>query len=1145
MMKLFKSASLVMSFIAAFAMLISPASAASKSQSRPWMNPHQPVAKRVKELMSQMTLNDKIHMLHGSSGSSYVGYVPAIPRLGIPALKLEDGPAGVADGMTKVTQLPAPIAAGATWDPSIANQYGKVIGTEEKGKGANVDLGPTVNIVRNPLWGRAFESFGADPYLTSKMGVSDIKGIQSTGIMAQVKHWDVYNQETYRNTPQDNSIISKRTMHEIYMPPFREAVKKADVASVMCSYSTVNGKYACGNKYLLTDVLKNQWKYPGFVTSDWGATHSTIQAAKAGLDMEMPGANDFGQSLKNAVLDGQVSMSVINDKVRRILYEMFRFGFFDHPSTGSSSADVATAQHAKVALKTAEQGTVLLKNNNHILPFDANKLKSIAVIGPDASSQPMSAGGGSAHVNASSVVTPLQGIKKRAGNGVTVNYAAGILPNGELPVISSTYLSTPSGNSQGLQAEYFNNTDLSGSAVQTETVPNLDNNWNGQSPAKNVNGTNWSARYTGTITPPKSGTYTFSLTSDDGSRLYINGKLVIDNWNYQAPTTKTGKVKLTKGLSVKIRVEYMQGGGGSVLHLGWKMPGANLMQQAVKTAKNADVAVVFANDKESEGSDRQSLNLPDNQDKLIQEVAQANPHTIVVLNTGAPVLMPWNNQVQGVVEAWYPGQEDGKAIASVLFGDVNPSGHLPVTFPASAKSMPAASKKQFPGVNGNVYYSEGLDVGYRWYDAKNVKPLYPFGYGLSYTTFKYSHLHIAPGHPDGPGKGGHGDAKVSVDITNTGSRTGSAVPQLYIGDPKSANEPPKQLKGFQKVSLKPGQAKKVQFNLGPQAFSIWDSNANSWTILNGTYKIMVGSSSQNIRLQGKLPIRRTLGSRYVSLKAGSSVMTGSSESVTTKVTNTGDYPMNHLKVSLKVPKGWAAKAVSAKPRHVKPSSSANIEWKVTRPENAKPGINTISATANWNGAGGKHSSSADTNITVPYSSLSAAFNNTGISDNSDISAANLDGNGYSYSAQALAAVGIKPGATVKSNNFSFTWPNVQAGKPDNVQTEGQVIASGSGSELGFLGAGTFGTQSGKGTITYTDGTTQQFTLALSDWYSNKAADGDTLVATASDWNYPSGGIGDHKVSVYATSVPLKSGKKIASVTLPNNSDLHIFALATK
>jgi beta-glucosidase len=690
--------------------------------SRPWMHASLSADQRADLLIAQMTLDEKIALLHGAPGSAYVGYVPANTRLGIPALYLEDGPAGVADGMTGVTQLPAPMAAAATWDPSVMKKYGEVIGSEEAGKGANITLAPTINIVRDPRWGRAFESLGEDPYLSGQMAAADIQAIQSQGEIAQVKHWAVYNQETNRNTPADDAIVSDRAMQEIYFPAFQAAIHEGQVGSVMCSYSTINGAFACQNPYLYR-MLRNQFQFPGFTTSDWLATHSTVLSATHGLDMQMPDDSYYGAALKAAVLRGTISMATLNQHVHNILRTMFALGLFDHPRTGTPFATVTSPEHAQVALQTAEAGTVLLKNDSGILPLDTANIHSIAVIGDDAGPDARSAGGGSASVKAPYLVTPYQAIARRAGSGVRVRYAQGVPSDGQVSTVISGHLS--------------------------------------------------------------------------------------------------------------------------------------LLDQAVQLAKASDVALVFASDFESEGADLPNIDLSVQQNQLIASVAAANPKTIVVLNSGSAVTMPWEDAVKGILEEWYPGQDDGNASAAVLFGDVNPSGKLPVTFPKSLSDVPANSPQQWPGVNGRVQYAEGVLVGYRWYDAKQIAPLFPFGYGLSYTTFSFSNLAVA-----GQLASHQSTITVDVDVANTGLRSGAEVVQVYVGDPATTGEPPRQLEGFQKVMLQPGQRQHVHFTLDPRAFSYWNEQAHGWVVADGTYQVLVGDSSRNLPLESGFDVHE------VSLQTG-------------------------------------------------------------------------------------------------------------------------------------------------------------------------------------------------------------------------------------------------------------------------------------
>ena len=674
------------------------APAAAVSTACPWVGSSAPIGQRVSELMAKMTQTQEISLVTGATGSSYVGFIPAIGSLCIPAINLEDGPAGVGDGMTSVTQLPAPVDVAATWDTSAEQLYGQVIGAEQAAKGTTIDLGPTINIVRDPRWGRAFESIGEDPYLNGQLGASYIRGVQSTGVMAQVKHFAVYNQETNRNTPSDDAVVSTRAMQEIYLPAFQAAVQQGAASSVMCSYSTVNGTYACQNPYLLSTVLRQQFGFGGFVTSDWGATHSTAASANAGLDMDMPGSDGYyGSALASAISSGSVSRATLNTAASEILTEMFAFGLFDKPTAGSPAQTATTSADQSDALQLAEEGTVLLQNSGGILPLSSST-PSIAVIGTDASSSPLTAGGGSASVTSSGTVTPLQGIQALAGSGTTVTYNDG---------------------------------------------------------------------------------------SSDSS--------------------------------------------------------------AASAAAAASVAVVFVSNYETEGSDLASIDLPSAENSLISAVAAANPDTIVVLNTGSAVTMPWLSSVKGVLEAWYPGQEDGSAIASILFGATDPSGHLTVTFPTSLSQVPASTSAQWPGANGTVQYSEGVDVGYRWYDSQGLTPLFPFGYGLSYTTFSFSNLTVGT-LPEG------GAATVTAKVTNTGSRAGADVAQLYVTDPSASGEPPRQLEGFARVSLQPGASQTVTFRLSQSNLQYWNSASNAWAVSTGNYGIEVGDSDAHLPLSGTLSV---------------------------------------------------------------------------------------------------------------------------------------------------------------------------------------------------------------------------------------------------------------------------------------------------
>ncbi|MEW1862526.1 discoidin domain-containing protein [Streptomyces sp. NPDC088194] len=664
----------------------------------PWVNSTAPAATRVAQLMGQMSLDEKVAMLHGTDSPDYIGKIIGNPSLCVPDVNFEDGPAGVGDGLGGVTQMPSGLVSAATFDTAYEQDYGTAVGQEFAAKGVNVALGPTVNMVRDPRWGRAFETFGEDPYLSGQMGAADVQGIQGQGVMAEVKHAAAYNIEQ----PAGTIDVDARTLQEIYLPAFQTAIEQGGAASVMCAYSNVNNVPSCQNPDILNKPLYQQAGFTGFVTSDWGAIHSTVDSANAGLAVEMPGGYYYADYLIQAVQDGQVSQATVDTMVSRVLTQMFRFGMFDKAPSGSKTAIVTTPAHAQVALKGDEEGTVLLKNNG-ILPLSTSSTKSVAVIGQDAGPGAQTIGGGSGTVTSAGTYTPIIGIQDRLqGTGTSVTYNDG--------------------------------TDQSSAAA---------------------------------------------------------------------------------------------------------------------LAKSSDVAIVFASDNYGhEEADNTSLNLPNDQDALISAVAAANPHTIVVLNDNAAILMPWLDQVAGVFEGFYDGQEWGEAIAALLFGDANPSGHLPVTFPTSLAQVPANTTAQWPGTDGKVEYSEGLDIGYRWYDAKNVAPLFPFGYGLSYTDFAFSDLHV--------GAISGSRATVTATVTNTGSRAGAEVAQLYVGDPGAAGEPPHQLKGFQRISLAPGASGTVTFTVSTRDLASWDTGSGTWTAAAGNYQILVGDSSRNLPLTGTLSLPSTV-----------------------------------------------------------------------------------------------------------------------------------------------------------------------------------------------------------------------------------------------------------------------------------------------
>jgi len=888
------------------------ATRASTAAACPWVSSNAPIARRVAQVMSHMTLGDKIFLVEGHgtttegpnpSPNPYVFWFPGISRLCIPKLGEEDGPAGVADSLTGVTQLPAGVALAATFDRSLAGKYGSVIGSEEAGKGADVNLGPTVNIDRDPRWGRSFEAFTEDPFLNSALAVSEIDGVQSRGEMSQVKHFDAYNQETYRNSAADQVIASDRTLHEIYMPAFDAAVTQAKSASVMCAYSSVHGTYACQSPYLLTTTLRNLWGFPGFVTSDYGALHST-SGAKAGTDQEQPENMYFGSALQTAVQSGAVSKAVLNTMVSRMLTEMFRFNLFRHPRPATPTAPVSSPQHRVIANQVADAGTVLLQNNGATLPLSASHAGNVAVIGPSASNSPTYGGGGSAYVVPSSTVTPLQGLQSAAGSGTHVSYTPGLPADTALPAIPAADL-TPA------------------------YAP-----------------TNFGKSYTGTLTAPETGTYVLAFSNPckcySADTLTLDGKQLLTNPGTPPQSTFSVAVNLVAGQHYTLSIS----GGGESSDLSWGTPSALApgLTAAANAAKSASAAVVVvSDDTESEATDRLSLNLPSAQDELISSVAAANPHTVVVIDAGAPVAMPWLTHVASVVDAWYPGQTNGTALADVLFGKVNPSGHLPVTFPTSLAQVPAATPAQFPGVGGRVLYSEGLDVGYRYYNAHNLTPLFPFGFGLSYTSFRFSGLRIHR-----TGNGADHNVNVSATITNTGHVGGADVAQVYLGDPAAAGEPPRQLEGFTKVTLAPGKSARVHFTITPQDMSWWSQSANGWSESTGRYQVYVGDSSAlaNLPLRGSYTEGRSPGARQLSVHAPAKLRRGHAGLVVVRLSRGGNETLSTVRFALQVPQGWKVRTATATTyRRVRPGQRPEAVFIVTVPTWEPVTDATVHATA--------------------------------------------------------------------------------------------------------------------------------------------------------------------------------------------------------
>ena len=727
-------------------LLIGAAYAQSKpaAPKGPWLNAKLSPDERAELVLKELTLDEKISLLHGTGSMGFgppsphgeesnggAGYVVGIPRLGIPGIQMADAAYGVTRGEESgrySTALPANVGAAASWDLKAAYEYGALIGRELRAQGYNMTLGGGVNITREPRNGRTFEYLGEDPILAGNMVGEVMKGLQAQHVIGDIKHYALNDQESGRNAVNVN--IDERSMRETDLLSFEIGLRISNAGGVMCSYNRVNGDFACENKYLLTDVLRKDWNFKGFVLSDWGGTHSTVKASAAGLDNEEPSQIFYGEPMKKAVQSGQVSMAELDEHVRRILRTEFATGIVDYPAQ-RSVVDVAGG--FEIAQKIAEQSIVLLKNEHSVLPLEISKLRSIAIIGPHADVG-MISGGGSAQVD------------------------------------------PPGGNA---------------------------------------------------IMPPGQGRSAWMA-------------------NMWFPTSP---LKAMRAKAPAASVEFESGDD---------------LDAAVALAKKSDVAIVFVYQWESEGMDLTSLSLPGKQDDLIAAVAAANPHTIVVLETGSPVLMPWADKVSGIVEAWYAGSRGAEAVANILVGEVNPSAKLPLTFPRSESDLPhpsivkppptstaehygtQASKMESSGLPAfQTTYDEGLKVGYKWYDAENKPVLFPFGYGLSYTTFSYSGLKVNPASP----------LSVTFTVKNTGTRAGAEIAEVYAALPKSAAEPPKRLVGWSKIQLNAGESKEVSVAVDPQFLSIFNTSKHGWELVPGEYGIMVGGSSQDLPLKSSISLK--------------------------------------------------------------------------------------------------------------------------------------------------------------------------------------------------------------------------------------------------------------------------------------------------
>jgi beta-glucosidase len=792
-----------------------------------------------------------------------LGDFDAVAHLGVPPLKYTDGPNGIR-GPDNVTAFPASLALAATFDEGLAADYGTAVAEEARATGSNVLLGPAVDIARVPLGGRLPEAMGEDPHLTSRLAVAEVRAIQDTHVISMVKHFIGNNAETQRTgyatssgrTPAINTVVSERAMQEIYYPPFKAVVQRGHAGSVMGSYNRLNGSYACQHPGILR-TLKQEWGWDGFVAPDFmHAVRDPVAAAKAGLDI--PGLDVTEGRTAEDFTSGRVPEERLDEIVRRILFSIFDAGLVEHPLPDKRPALASTPEHIALATKVAIDATVLLENRDGLLPLAAEQIRSVAVIGTARDgAQWVMAGSPSVWVSPDRRVTPLEGITARAGAAVRVEFAQGSFGDAALPVVPAEVLKPAGREGTGLLGEYWNGETPQGEPAVTVVDPAVDIP---QAP-EGLASTVWSARWTGTITPTVDGPHRFTVLAAGISRLEIDGALVASGEREFGqvfdgpPLPVSGVANLRAGHPVSIRLDYCSatawpvmepGVGGGNVQLGWQPPDTRI-QDAAQLAADCDVAVVFASHALGEGMDRTSLALPGDQDQLIAAVAGANPRTVVVLNTGGPVLMPWLDQVGAVVQAWHAGQQFGEAVAAVLFGDADAGGRLPITFPATSDQGPITDPERYPGVDGDARYEEGVLVGYRWYDRHGQQPLYPFGHGLSYGEYEYSQPRVE--HEEATGV-----VTVSLQLTNIGARAGAEVVQLYVAAPSSAQQPPKQLKGFAKVHLEPGATTEVSLRLGRDELAAYDEASGTWIVHQGRYEVLVGRSSRDIRGHAKFEV---------------------------------------------------------------------------------------------------------------------------------------------------------------------------------------------------------------------------------------------------------------------------------------------------
>ena len=798
----------------------------------------------IERLVGAMTLEEKASLTAGAD----MWYLPPVERLGIPALKVSDGPSGVrGDSLIgrRSLSIPCGMAVGSTWNPDLVRRLGDVLAAEARSKGVHVLLGPTVCIVRTPLAGRTFESFAEDPLLTARIAGAYVEGVQAGGVACCIKHFACNDQEHERMTI--SAVVAERALREIHLAAFEHAVQEAGVWSVMTGYNKVNGIYCGEQPDLIGGVLRREWGFDGLVMSDWFGTHSTVPAARAGLDLEMPGPSAWlGPTLAAAVRDGAVDESVVDGQVRNVLRLMGRVGILDATvaADGVEQEQDDPGRRA-VARQVAAEGTVLLVNDG-LLPLEAGSVSSVAVIGPNAAQLAM--GGGSSEMTPHRRRRVDEALAERLPDAAITSEVGCRIDRG-LPPVDLRLLADES-----VHVAYFDNADMADDPVATDVAHSARILWIGPPQPELTIGA-CSVRLSATFTPDVAGAWRLGLESAGRSVLRLNGEVVVDN---SEPTRGSGfygagsepvevTIDLAAGRSYDLVVELWPRSSTSPImgaRIGASPPDrGDEFERAVASAAAAEVAVVVVGSNgqwESEGHDRPDLSLPGRQRELVEAVLEVNPRTVVVVNAGSPVELPWAARAGAVLMTWYPGEEGADALADMLVGASEPSGRLPVTFPARVEDGPAGlgvEGERYPGVEGEVVYGEGVLVGYRFYETSRLAPAYPFGFGLSYGDMNFERVAV---DDDGAG--------VNVTLRNQGTRRGTEVVQVYVRALESlVRRPDRELAGFAKATVDPGGRETLRVDLGAAAYRYWDVETHAWRTDPGRYEVLVGASSRDIR----------------------------------------------------------------------------------------------------------------------------------------------------------------------------------------------------------------------------------------------------------------------------------------------------------